>query len=282
MENAKAHSSSQTSNKYSLSLESQQIREENERLKNEIMKKKNLSSRQVHQENDKLKSHTQQSQVESQVTIDLCFLMDCTGSMGPWIQTTKDKIKSITFEVQTLFPGSLLRIAFVGYRDFDTNSFEILDFISAESYQIFDNFLSKTKEMGGGDLPEDVFGGYEKVLSINWKSQIRVLVHFADAPCHGKYYHDFQDDHKDFDSDGSKGKDFMGQFVGKRIDYYFCEIKKENTEKMTGIIQKFYDSHETKRQKFTILELNGSVENFFSKVVLAISTSGNYFLKNKI
>merc|ERR1719230_697025 len=48
--------------------------------------------------------------------LDICFVMDCTGSMQPWIeaskQTIKDMIRALPAEEEHK------RVAFVGYRDF--------------------------------------------------------------------------------------------------------------------------------------------------------------------
>ena len=41
---------------------------------------------------------------------------------------------------------------------------------------------------GGGDTPEDVAGGLEKVSSMGWQAPLtRVMVHIADAPGHGDF-----------------------------------------------------------------------------------------------
>ena len=41
---------------------------------------------------------------------------------------------------------------------------------------------------GGGDKPEDVFGGLEKVLTVDWKAPLtRMVIHIADAPGHGDF-----------------------------------------------------------------------------------------------
>lgn len=44
---------------------------------------------------------------------------------------------------------------------------------------------------GGLDVAEDVLGGLQEVDKLNWdkSNNKKVLVHFADAPCHGCDYH---------------------------------------------------------------------------------------------
>jgi hypothetical protein len=43
-------------------------------------------------------------------------------------------------------------------------------------------------------LQEDIVGGLNKVLELNWTSNTRLVVHIADAPCHGKKYHNERKD----------------------------------------------------------------------------------------
>ena len=60
-----------------------------------------------------------------------------------------------------------MRLAFVGYRDFgDEVRFEVLDF--TPSVGDFYNFCDKIVATGGADSPEDVFGGLERSIALNW------------------------------------------------------------------------------------------------------------------
>ena len=37
------------------------------------------------------------------IHIDVCFLMDCTGSMAPFIKAAKEKILEIILKVESIF-----------------------------------------------------------------------------------------------------------------------------------------------------------------------------------
>jgi len=50
------------------------------------------------------------------------------------------------------------------------------------------NFIARSKAMGGGDGAEDVAGGLKKALSLTWKGDTRIIIHIADAPAHGAEY----------------------------------------------------------------------------------------------
>jgi len=49
------------------------------------------------------------------------------------------------------------------------------------------------KANGGGDRPEDVRGGLKKALDIHFKSNVKIITHIADAPCHGQKYNKAQE-----------------------------------------------------------------------------------------
>ena len=45
-------------------------------------------------------------------------------------------------------------------------------------------------KLGGGDEAENVFGGIEQVLKLNWQAPLtRLLVHIGDAQNHGDFEH---------------------------------------------------------------------------------------------
>lgn len=52
----------------------------------------------------------------------MLMFMDCTSSMGPWRDQAQKSIISIIDGVrQNCKTNALIRIAFIGYRDFDQN-----------------------------------------------------------------------------------------------------------------------------------------------------------------
>jgi hypothetical protein len=99
---------------------------------------------------------------KAQSAVDLCFLMDCTGSMRKYIDATKNQIRQLTEAIVQLY-STKPYFAFVGYRDIDEN-LEKLDFIDDEN--IFQEFLNQIQAMGGDDTCEDVFGKSLKKVSV--------------------------------------------------------------------------------------------------------------------
>jgi hypothetical protein len=136
--------------------------------------------------------------------VDLAFLLDCTGSMGRYIEAAKKSIKEIVARVKHTNPDLKLRIAVVGYRDLtDRNPFEVLDFTS--SIQQFEKFVSKLVADGGRDPPEDIAGAVKKANALSWAQASRVVFLIADYPCHGTKYHDYPFPDDDLYPNGTPG-----------------------------------------------------------------------------
>jgi hypothetical protein len=95
---------------------------------------------------------------KAQSAVDLCFLMDCTGSMRKYLDATKSQIRQLTEAIVQLF-SSKPYLAFVGYRDIDDNM-EKIDFTDDEN--VFQEFLNNIQAIGGDDTCEDVFGKCRK------------------------------------------------------------------------------------------------------------------------
>ena len=74
---------------------------------------------------------TKQSKAANKTTgnsniLELCLLLDCTGSMGSWIQRSKDTLKQIIQQVKKENESLTVRVCFIGYRDVqDKPRFEI-------------------------------------------------------------------------------------------------------------------------------------------------------------
>lgn len=162
--------------------------------------------------------------LEETPNVDLAVMLDCTGSMGSYIQMCQKKIKDIISQVKEAYCKSEIRISIVAYRDFcDKNRFEILSFTS--SLNDAKIFLDKLKADGGGDTPEDVNGAFQKALfEIEWKSTVRLLVHIADAPCHGKKFHNCDDSFPDGHPSDFPWEKIFERLVELRIDYLFLKV----------------------------------------------------------
>jgi hypothetical protein len=107
--------------------------------------------------------------------IDICFLVDCTGSMSPWIEEAKKQMRSIVKNIKDKihkeYPSINLvfKIGVLAFRDFSEGSkqFEEMTVIKQGSNKIerftddvqqFEFFLNGLVTFGGDDIAEDVLG----------------------------------------------------------------------------------------------------------------------------
>ena len=213
------------------------------------------------------------SQLET--AVDLCILMDVTGSMGGPIQLAKDTMKSVVNQAKDRFEPKLdVRVAFVGYRDFcDQERFVVKDFVSSDRVGEVINTLDGCRASGGGDAPEDVAGGLEKVLNLAWKSNIKMLIHVADAPAHGTEYHDMGEGADTCWTPG-KGPDpaeMMTQLAQKRLAYYFFKIN-NSTDKTFA---KLKVAHKNSRRECRSFELREGADAALFKDLVMESIVGS-------
>ena len=92
-------------------------------------------------------------------SLDLMFIVDCTSSMGRWINACRYKIPPMIDFIQSKNPGTFIRVSVVCYRDYSDQHFQyqVLPFTS--DIDQLELFLSLLVPLGGNDIPEDVAGG---------------------------------------------------------------------------------------------------------------------------
>lgn len=168
--------------------------------------------------------------------MDVAFLIDLTSSMGPYIKGVKQNVRSFVESIYGTYHGISLRLAFIGYRDHsegDEGLFSIPFTLQPEEFYAV---LESAKPKGGKDDAEDVFGGLQVVLSLEWKSTVRYLYHIADSPCHGSRYHTptVSDDFPDGDSFRPPLETLMKGIVENCIQYSFAHIN-NTTDKMIEV-----------------------------------------------
>ncbi len=127
--------------------------------------------------------------------VEVCFVLDTTGSMGGLIEGAKAKIWSIANQMIAAEPTPELKIALIAYRDrgdaYVTNLYDLDDDIDA----VYENLQGFQAE-GGGDTPESVNQALnEAVTKIGWSKDrqvLKIIFLVGDCPPHM----DYQDDVK--------------------------------------------------------------------------------------
>src|SRR6266496_2545914 len=135
-----------------------------------------------------LNAKTQTS--EAKPHIEVCFVLDTTGSMGGLIEGAKQKIWSIASEMISAKPTPELKLGLIGYRDrgdeYVVKSFELTDDIDS----IYGH-LRDFKAEGGGDEPESVNEALaEAIEKMPWSQDrkvLKIIFLVGDAPPHLDY-----------------------------------------------------------------------------------------------
>jgi len=127
---------------------------------------------------------------QSKPRIEVCFVLDTTGSMGGLIEGAKQKIWSIANEMISAQPTPELKLGLIGYRDrgdeYVVKSFSLTDDIDA----IYGH-LRDFQAAGGGDTPESVNEALaEAIHKMPWSSDnkvLKIIFLVGDAPPHMDY-----------------------------------------------------------------------------------------------
>jgi hypothetical protein len=131
-----------------------------------------------------------QTEPQAKPKIEVCFVLDTTGSMSGLIEGAKQKIWSIANEITSAKPTPEIRIGLIGYRDhgdeYVTKAFDLTNDIDA----IYMN-LQSFRAAGGGDTPESVNEAlHEAVSKMTWSQDrkvLKIIFLVGDAPPHMDY-----------------------------------------------------------------------------------------------
>src|SRR5215472_696189 len=128
--------------------------------------------------------------LKSKPRIEVCFVLDTTGSMGGLIEGAKQKIWSIANEMISAKPTPELKLGLIGYRDrgdeYVVKSFHLTDDIDSIYAHLRD-----FKAEGGGDEPESVNEALaEAIEKMPWSQDgkvLKIIFLVGDAPPHMDY-----------------------------------------------------------------------------------------------
>lgn len=206
--------------------------------------------------------------------VDFCFLLDCTSSMSTYIEQVTETINQIMDYLTEKFKHFKMRLAFVGYKDFDVDE-RIIICPFLEDVDLFKMVLSQVNAEGGKDECEDVFGGLFECTKLDWVNQTRILFHFCDAPCHGRRFHndDCEDLYPDGDPTGLRIDTILKKLNHLGINYFFAEINSK-TEKM---IQEF--NTEFNGIKIRCLKLN-QIESMSKLILESVMSTLSHMTKS--
>ncbi|MFA4985448.1 MAG: VWA domain-containing protein [Candidatus Brocadiia bacterium] len=121
-------------------------------------------------------------------SLDLAFVVDCTGSMADELEYLKVEMTAIAAAIAERYPYVRQRYALVVYRD-QGDEYVTRRFDFNESLDEFISDISAQRAAGGNDAPEAVHEALEEACALSWSggNAARVLFHIADAPPHDEF-----------------------------------------------------------------------------------------------
>jgi hypothetical protein len=178
--------------------------------------------------------------------MDICFVIDSTGSMGSYIEGAKESLRTIINDAKKslskLNAGEdSLKFAIVAYRDHppqdNTYVTSICDFCSSTEAE---SFLTKITAGGGGDHPEAVMDGlHDALYKTTWREKTeKFLFLVLDAPPHGKRFTDGGDGFPDGCPCGYSEVTILPDLRDKKIDFTIIKLN-NSIKKMVDIFSQY-------------------------------------------
>ncbi len=122
--------------------------------------------------------------------VEVCFVLDTTGSMGGLIEGAKQKIWSIANEIAAAKPSPELKLGLVAFRD-RGDEYVVKSWPLSDDIDAIYGHLRELKADGGGDTPESVNEALaEAVHKMAWSQDrqvLKLIFLVGDAPPHMDY-----------------------------------------------------------------------------------------------
>ncbi|KAL7561429.1 hypothetical protein ACA910_009286 [Epithemia clementina (nom. ined.)] len=207
--------------------------------------------------------------------IDLAFVIDVTGSMGPYtsaifatVKTLVDKQGAVMGRLQANYPDTefTFHVAVMGFRDIDDGNAQFRESL----WKTKSHFTENTEEAirfvraitnptsGGGDLAEDVLGAIDRCARWNeeedWKSRLKFMMVLTDAPAHGLVDPSVAgtpntDDYATSHPKGLTTDSVVDVLVKRGIDLFMCSFNPTATSRTEQEISKKYRDHPNNRDQ---------------------------------
>ena len=198
-------------------------------------------SKEINEELNK-KEHAQRE-------VDICYLIDATGSMGREINAANEYVIKIFEELTTKYKDDFkFQFGAIFYRDkIDSKSDKNEYFPLTTDMNSLKNDISKVEPSGGGDTPEDWVEGYNIALSdkMKWRNGMKLIIHIADAGAHGT---EFSSGDK-YPKEGPKLEKLIKECVDKDINiigFKTDEEAEQSFEKMSEVYNQYKMSGQNK------------------------------------
>ena len=183
----------------------------------------------------------------NQSRLDIIFIVDCTNSVNPYLETIKNNFTKMIDKIQDECQMATIYIGFIGYKDFPdlALSGQYMNIKLTTKLNLIAEEIKNLKSNGGGDIAEDIAGAFELALNNDWKGISRFAILAADAPCHGDEFHGKSNtkNYENYPQGDPKNRDikeFVRKFAEKNISL-FCAKFSDETDLMFDIFSKEYN-----------------------------------------
>ena len=204
--------------------------------------------------------------------LDICFCMDATGSMSRIINSVKTSIIQISHRISES-TGMSCRFAMVAYRDYCDRELrhQIKDFGDTTDLE---RFIGTIVAKGGGDSPEDCFGGiYASINQVDWKAPSKIILWMGDSPQHGKKYNEkVFDDYPNGDPDGVTSEKIFKKLSKNDIKLVFCK-QNNTTDKMIRTMEAEFSGNCS--NYFFKFDQQSNMLEFLSNVIVSVSSKSS-------
>jgi len=221
---------------------------------NEYNKKLNICFKNIEEMKKEIKKYLKEimnifTEQINVATLDILFIFDITESMPDILEEFRKSFIYLQKKIKESSPGIDVRFSFECYCDIsDPKNYYEIDFET--DVEKIKKKLDKMEAKGGEDDAEDVAGGFNKGLNLSWKSNARVAILIADAPGHGKQYHEdnVDDDFPDGDPNGLILEDLMKKYIENNINLCLTRIA-NYTDTMYKILIHSYKEYGKSKKK---------------------------------
>eukprot|EP00164_Ancoracysta_twista_P003553 GFYU01004745.1.p1 GENE.GFYU01004745.1~~GFYU01004745.1.p1 ORF type:complete len:1133 (-),score=265.34 GFYU01004745.1:7-3405(-) len=120
--------------------------------------------------------------------LDLCFVIDTTGSMGGSIYTVQRQVESLIKELQhsPLAKKQKLRMGLVEYKDYSDDPITKHTNLSYNFDKLLKHVSKLSADGGNENLPEDMSDGLRDAVTQDWRREaVKMIILIADQPPHG-------------------------------------------------------------------------------------------------
>jgi hypothetical protein len=104
--------------------------------------------------------------------MQISIVIDCTGSMSSVLEATRNQVVQMADNLGTI--SSRLELAFMCFRDLSDGTRRFEKYPANDTFTTSPSSIktnaAKMRASGGGDAPEDVFGGVKESMKLPWDS----------------------------------------------------------------------------------------------------------------